>query len=100
MSPNRDKCGRCEASHGGNDHSCPVHGAVSEGCCNPLCDKESWIVIQEVFPSGQTKSLNKVLVETVDLAQYTQDGLAFDLPLYKKDTSLKVHMPINQKLAD
>ena len=39
---NRDKCGRCGARHGGNNHICPVHGAASRGCCNPVCNPAEW----------------------------------------------------------
>jgi hypothetical protein len=39
---NRDRCGRCGAHHGGNSHSCPVHGAVSAGCCESMCNPAEW----------------------------------------------------------
>lgn len=39
---NRDKCGRCETRHGGNNHVCPVHGVTSKGCCDPVCNPNEW----------------------------------------------------------
>ncbi len=39
---NRAKCGRCGTRHGGNNHLCPVHGAVSAGCCAPRCNPAEW----------------------------------------------------------
>jgi len=39
---NRDRCGRCGARHGGNNHLCRVHGAVSEGCCPTDCEPSEW----------------------------------------------------------
>ena len=45
-SGNRDSCGRCLILHGGNDHACTVHGAVSRGCCDPRCNPVDW---QRVF---------------------------------------------------
>lgn len=45
---NRDRCGRCGARHGGNNHSCPVHGPVSNGCCQPICNEEEWTWVKGV----------------------------------------------------
>ena len=42
-SPNRDKCGRCRTRHGGNNHLCRVHGAVSSGCCPTNCAPDEWV---------------------------------------------------------
>lgn len=39
---NNDRCGLCGARHGGNNHLCPVHGATSEGCCEPTCNPLDW----------------------------------------------------------
>jgi len=39
---NLDRCGRCRAKHGGNNHLCPVHGTVSKGCCAPPCNPAEW----------------------------------------------------------
>ena len=47
MVANHDRCGRCGVRHGGrgNDHLCPVHGAVAAGCCDPRCDPAAWVWI-------------------------------------------------------
>lgn len=39
---NRDRCGKCGVRHGGNNHYCSVHGAVSEGCCDTDCDPRDY----------------------------------------------------------
>ena len=44
---NRDRCGRCGTRHGGNNHHCPVHGAVSEGCCVTPCNPDEWAWVTE-----------------------------------------------------
>lgn len=53
-SANNDTCGRCKARHGGNNHTCPVHGQVSAGCCEPPCNPEEWTGhTAETHVSGQ-----------------------------------------------
>jgi hypothetical protein len=52
MAGNRDQCGRCRVRHGGNDHSCPVHGPVSRGCCVPGCDPDEWALLGEPVPGS------------------------------------------------
>jgi hypothetical protein len=52
---NNDPCGRCEARHGGNNHSCPVHGRVSKGCCEPSCNPSEW---EWVYRVGQVNKAN------------------------------------------
>lgn len=47
---NRDRCGRCRVRHGGNNHGCPVHGAVSAGCCEPRCDPREWTFVYGYGP--------------------------------------------------
>lgn len=47
---NRDRCGRCRARHGGNNHLCDVHGPVSAGCCEPRCNKDEWTFITRYGP--------------------------------------------------
>lgn len=47
---NRDMCGRCRATHGGNNHRCPVHGNVSAGCCTPPCDPTQFVRIPDSGP--------------------------------------------------
>lgn len=42
---NRDRCRRCQTKHGGNDHTCRVHGRVSEGCCKTSCDPADWVYL-------------------------------------------------------
>jgi RNA polymerase subunit RPABC4/transcription elongation factor Spt4 len=48
---NRDACGRCHTRHGGNNHYCPVHGPVSEGHCEPVCDWTDWVLLED--PDGR-----------------------------------------------
>ena len=42
---NRDQCGRCGTHHGGNNHSCRIHGAVSQGCCETQCQPQDYVWI-------------------------------------------------------
>lgn len=81
---NKDRCGRCGSRHGGNNRLCPVHGAVSVGCCEPMCKKEDYIVLRDVFANGNTKSIEKVLAASADLTGYEPDGEGFGLPMYTK----------------
>lgn len=82
---NRDKCRRCGARHGGNNHLCPVHGAVSEGCCEPLCDKADWLVLKTTTPGGLSISADKIRKQDANLTGYTPDGEGFGgLPIYTK----------------
>lgn len=61
---NRDKCGRCDAIHGGNNHYCHVHGKVSEGCCETPCNSSDYVRIG---------GLQAVLRSSVDLSGYKLD---------------------------
>jgi hypothetical protein len=47
---NHDSCGRCGRPHGGNNHLCPVHGAVSAGCCETTCDPAGYVFCAGVGP--------------------------------------------------
>ena len=43
---NSNKCGFCRTLHGGTNHSCPVHGLVSQGCCETPCDPTEWVWVK------------------------------------------------------
>lgn len=42
---NRDRCGNCGTRHGGNNHLCDVHGAVSSGCCEASCAPADYVIV-------------------------------------------------------
>ena len=82
---NRDKCGRCQAVHGGNDHLCPVHGAVSRGCCEPACDRTDWLALYYKNENGQVYRTRMANKRETDLSGWVRDGQAFGLPKYEKE---------------
>lgn len=73
---NRDACGRCKCKHGGNDHYCPVHGAVSSGCCEPACNPEEWVWVSERHPAYPVLHNPGRLVQraSVDLTGYDEEA--------------------------
>lgn len=72
---NRDRCGRCGAIHGGNSHSCPIHGHVSEGCCEPRCNPTEWVSVGERDPKYPSLSpgFRAIRRDDIDLSEYTLD---------------------------
>ena len=57
---NRDRCGRCGTRHGGNNHYCPVHGAVSADCCEPVCSNDDWeLVVYQWVPTPGGRHLGE-----------------------------------------
>ena len=80
---NRDRCGRCQTRHGGNNRLCDVHGAVSEGCCPTVggCNPKEWASLYNMLPNGSIVNTSKVLKKNVP-SHYKRDGKAFGLDHY------------------
>jgi len=76
---NRDRCGRCKTRHGGNNSLCPVHGPVSKGCCENLCNQGDYVSIG---------TLNKKYPRLSPQFQLTKRSLV-DLTEYKLDPPYK-----------
>jgi hypothetical protein len=59
---NRDRCGKCGARHGGNNHLCDVHGRVSDGCCSSSCKPGDYVKVR-----GELKLRAKVDLSGLNL---------------------------------
>lgn len=71
---NRDACGRCQCRHGGNNHYCPVHGAVSAGCCEPPCQPEEWVWVSEKRADSILSGPGRLVERArVDLTGYVEE---------------------------
>lgn len=81
---NNDRCGRCGTKHGGNNHLCPVHDAVSRGCCEPTCNPKHWVVLYYKNKSGHTYKTRKANKKKTNLTGWVRNGVAFGLPMYEK----------------